>query len=51
MVKNLIEALSTARDYTVDNHTNQFHIYLLDKFTYTIAFVEASSFDAKETFC
>ena len=28
-----------------------FYIYWLEKFIYTIAFVEASSFDAKETFC
>ena len=48
---NLIEELSTASNYTVDNYTNQFQIYLLEKFMYTIAFVEASSFDAKETFC
>ena len=48
---NLIEAPSNASDYTVDNYTNKFHIYLLEKFMYTIAFVEASSFDAKETFC
>ena len=48
---NLIEAPSNASNYTVDNYTNKFHIYLLEKFMYTIAFVEASSFDAKETFC
>ena len=51
MVKNSVEALSTACDYMVDNYTNQFQIYLFEKFVYTIAFVEASSFDAKETFC
>ena len=48
---NLIEALSTASDYTVDNYTYKFQIYWFEKFMYTIAFVEASSFDAKETFC